>query len=133
MLDVAEQKPRWPVLILSAYAVMLVTATHIPTQRVPILFSAQDKALHLACYAVLAFLAFFAALSQRWVVTTSTLAAVKVLAATCLFGIVDELTQFFVPGRLVDALDLVANSIGCLIGTIVFMGVVRALRPRELA
>lgn len=37
-----------------------------------------------------------------------------------IYGISDEIHQYFVPGRFVEVLDVVADAVGTLIGYVVF-------------
>ena len=52
--------------------------------------------------------------SKRWPLAP-TGAAAAVIAATCIYGLSDELHQAFVPGRSFEVLDLVADAAGAAI------------------
>lgn len=44
----------------------------------------------------------------------------SIFLASLLYGVFDELHQFFVPGRDASMADVFADSIGCLIGVIAY-------------
>lgn len=67
-----------------------------------------DKVGHAGAYAVLGALLTLAT-GRVWV---------AVLLAT-LFGVSDEIHQYFVPGRAADVLDVVADGVGALLGALV--------------
>ena len=67
-----------------------------------------DKIGHAGAYAVLGALLTLAT-GRPWL---------AVLLAT-LFGVSDEIHQYFVPGRHADVLDVVADAVGALIGALV--------------
>ncbi|MFA5550030.1 MAG: VanZ family protein [Trueperaceae bacterium] len=67
-----------------------------------------DKIGHASAYAVLGGLLTLAT-GRPWL---------AVLLAT-LFGISDEIHQYFVPGRHADVLDVAADAVGALIGALV--------------
>jgi VanZ family protein len=78
-------------------------------------FPMRDKGVHFVEYAVLGFLTTHAAgrtfpdRARARVVIFGWMTAV-------LFGVSDELHQAFVPGRNADFYDLVADSLGALVG-----------------
>ena len=65
-----------------------------------------DKIVHLTGYAVLMFWWAQLILHRRW----------RLAIAVVLFGILIEWLQGFTPNRQTDALDVLANSSGMLIG-----------------
>jgi len=89
------------------------------------LFTAGDKAAHLVEYAILALL-WVRALKHRWPdIDEKRLFAAAVLC-TGLYGISDEVHQYFVPGRNADPYDVVMDIIGAVAGSrlaLWFMGV----------
>jgi VanZ family protein len=99
----------------------------IPTQfdfsRVPF----RDKGVHCVEYATLAVLLTHALLG------TFTRARVFVVfgaaaLGTISWGAIDEIHQAFVPGRVSDVYDLMADSIGAITGAGLYL-LVRRLRP----
>jgi len=79
-----------------------------------------DKLLHMLEYAVLAVLVTRAFLSVRH---PSRLWAVGLVSFGCVvaFGVMAELLQGLVPGRSSDAMDLVADGVGGLLGSLVYL------------
>jgi VanZ family protein len=126
MLQRSPTTKRWPLFLLIGYICLLLWGTHAPTEPIPALFNLQDKLVHFGAYGVLAFLVFLAATTRNWFpegAASSVLgSALIVILATATFGAADELTQYFVPGRIVDAVDWVANLTGCVAGAAVFGG-----------
>ena len=80
----------------------------------PLLFPGQDKLFHLIAYAVLGFLGVGALKiteegyrhRQVWFVALVVM----------LYGISDEIHQYFVPGRSAETLDAVADAVGAMLG-----------------
>ena len=86
-----------------------------------------DKILHTLEYAVLAILcyrAFLYAAGPR----LRDLAGMLAMAGAILFGVSDELHQYFVPLRDADPWDLVANAAGSLIGVTCWQKISQSLR-----
>ena len=80
-----------------------------------------DKLLHFGVFLVLSFLAILGARygvqggggDKNWV---------WVLAYCVLYGTFVEGLQYWVPGRNIDFLDLIANVLGCLGGLLLYKG-----------
>ena len=106
---------RFTTCCLIVYWLVLFVATHLPRHSMP-KFLVWDKLLHWGAFLVLAFLiACVNPVRGRfhrhfWFV----------FGVTTVYGIADELTQQFTPGRVCDFWDAVANSIGALSGLIAF-------------
>jgi hypothetical protein len=107
------------------YMALIWTVSSIEAPTFPVsLFPFRDKGVHATEYAVLAFLLGHACVRTferhpRWRV------AVVAVFLTVLWGFLDELHQAFVPGRSSDVLDLVADTIGAVMGTSARMVVAR--------
>ena len=74
-----------------------------------------DKVLHALEYAILAILCYRAFLHASGP-GLADYAGVLAIVGAILFGVSDELHQYFVPLRDADPWDLVANGVGSLIG-----------------
>jgi len=74
-------------------------------------FPFDDKVMHLALYSVLGGTLQFGRLSSN-----SGLAHWTVIAIGIIYGVSDEWHQSFVPGRNPSAADLLADTIGVLMG-----------------
>lgn len=99
--------------------VWISTIYYLSSQPMPDIdlgFSHQDKLLHLGAYGLLGMLLLGSmarhpdGYQPRQVILAAVLAA--------LYGCSDEWHQSFVPGRMLDVLDLIADSIGALLGAL---------------
>ncbi len=70
-----------------------------------------DKLLHLVVYAGLG-VVLVRALSRGWKRPVTARLAVQAAVVATLYGASDEIHQAFVPGREVEALDVVADAAG---------------------
>lgn len=99
-------------LLLILYWSAIFIGTHLPAKAVPKM-EVSDKFQHFGAYAVLAFL-------LAWAIPTRKGFYVRHAAITfgivILYGCLDELTQYFVPGRSSSLGDLMADAAGALIG-----------------
>ncbi len=74
-----------------------------------------DKLLHLLEYALLAYLLARAAKNSS-VLRLRIHFRIFAIGVTVIYGISDEFHQYFVPGRHAEALDILADTAGALIG-----------------
>jgi VanZ family protein len=94
--------------LISTTAILILNALPATAVRVPT-FSGADKIAHAAMYGAAAF---------SWRATFRTrlhLVTWWVLAALTIFGAVDELRQRWVPGRMPDVRDWIADVVGVLL------------------
>jgi VanZ family protein len=67
--------------------------------------------------------AFFVARSfssqSRWLIIRSKFVVYSIIF-TFLYGVSDEIHQYFVPGRVFSIFDILANGLGAIAGTLVF-------------
>lgn len=106
-----DRLPRWaPGAAFSAYALMLLTATHWPTVDLGEAPPNTDKVLHIAAYWVWGVLALASGLFGRW---SSPGAMLRVAVAGAFFAAVDEATQS-IPGvnRHASLADWIADILG---------------------
>lgn len=98
------------------YALAILALSSIPNPPTPP-GAVTDKHLHALVYAGLALLVLRALASgdASRVTPARALGAAAIAAA---YGVTDELHQWFVPGRVVDAFDLLANAAGALAATL---------------
>ena len=90
-----------------------------------------DKGVHLLEFTLLGFfLAFGYFLSLRSSVATKSYLTV---ISGMLLGGLDELHQYFVPTRSLEAMDFVADFIGVLAGLVIFFFISRTGRGKLLA
>jgi VanZ family protein len=124
-----ESRPRWwvPWSPALGYMLLIWALSSIPTQfdfsRVPF----HDKGVHCVEYATLAVLLAHALLG-----TFTRAGALVVFGAaalgTTLWGAIDEIHQAFVPGRVSDVYDLMADAIGAVTGAGLYLLLRRARR-----
>jgi len=72
-----------------------------------------DKLAHVLEYLVLGFLTFTALVRSG---NKNSISLGVTFIAAGVFGILDELHQFLIPGRTVELLDIVSNVSGVVIG-----------------
>ncbi len=106
-------------LFVFLYALLIFLLSSIPHDSSSFLFSfyMSDKLLHLVEYTILGALLFNAfsdrmSLKKRFVLS---------FLLASLYGVTDELHQYFVPLRESDPLDLVADSLGGALGSYLSM------------
>jgi VanZ family protein len=91
-----------------------------------------DKLLHLAGYALLGVL-FYRAYRSRWENMPARRLFWLSAASTALYGLSDELHQYFVPYRNADVMDAAADAAGGLIGAALAMALHAVLDRRRSA
>jgi len=117
-------------LLACLWAGLIFYLSHQPGTLVPPLFPMQDKLMHFTAYAILGFLGMGSVRTmahgyrpeQAWLVCL----------LVCLYGVSDEFHQYFIPGRMADALDVAADVAGGLLGIGLMYSLVRlAARRRQ--
>lgn len=98
---------RWlPPTLWAAFTLVL---TSIPGADLPVIPAhGVDKAVHLALYGTLGFLAVRAAGRPARPLS----AALRILVAIACFAALDEIHQRFIPGRSMEFFDWVADTLG---------------------
>jgi VanZ family protein len=103
-------------------------------REVPQLPAGSDKNLHAILYAGLAALVA-RALAGGWRRRLTLPMALGTIVICAVYGITDEVHQYFVPPRQADILDVVADAAGAAaaaLGLLVWSGIIRQRdRPRE--
>lgn len=97
------------------YAGLIIAVSAIPNLRSPeVRVVALDKLVHFLEYAIFSFLAFraFAHLTRTIRADTAYLLTIFFVS---LFAVFDEYFQSFIPGRHMDAFDLVMDIFGALL------------------
>ena len=93
------------------WAFVLFALSALPNLRGAPSFPFSDKIAHVILYAVLG-----AALAWGWARSPRTVPHVALLIAGALYGITDEWHQMYVPGRMPDLADWIADVVGVLVG-----------------
>jgi VanZ family protein len=97
-----------PVILYCGIIVFLSSQSH-PSQHLPsFLFGMSDKLLHAMEYGILGIL-LYRAFHQT---TRTTVSIILSIICVVIFGISDEIHQWFVPNRQAELWDLLADTIG---------------------
>lgn len=107
----------WFPLIVYCLAIYIQSDYPSP-ERIPTM-AFSDKILHFTAYGLLGILFFRAYATLPLKDRRNTLILMSIGSAT-LYGISDEIHQYFVPFRQADTLDAVANAIGSICGVAIF-------------
>ena len=112
----------WPVLI----ALMIFFGSSLSNPPVPVAFTGTDKLIHVLAFIPLGFLVLRAMNAhcpkKKWI------SIVFSFILCTFYGVSDEVHQLFVPGRNPDAVDVLADAIGTILGIATYIIIVRALR-----
>jgi VanZ family protein len=107
------------------WAGVILAVSSVPNPELPaIVPHYSDKLLHVAAYAVLAWLSTRAASAP----VRASLRTAAISIAVLAFGAFDEWHQQFVPGRRPDLQDWIADGAGALLGTTLAAGTLRRER-----
>lgn len=108
----------WVPLILYAGLIVYFSSLSHPEARLSRFFLLfNDKVIHAIEYAILGIL-FYRTFDQAAGRTPAIHASFLAVLASIIFGLTDEIHQFFVPLRKSDGWDLLADSIGATIGVL---------------
>ncbi len=106
----------WLPVVLYAGMIVMFSSMSTPQAHFPSwLGGINDKVVHALEYAVLAILcyrAFLYGVGPRF----ANFAGFLGVAGAILFGITDEIHQYFVPLREADPWDLLSNAVGSMVG-----------------
>jgi len=107
----------FPVIV---YSGMIFMASSIEGADTPELFSHFDKVLHVLEYAVYGFLVQRALINSNNNLSINFLLFFSILICL-LYGLSDEYHQTFVLGRQADISDLIADTLGGLLGSLAYL------------
>jgi VanZ family protein len=117
---------RW--LPLIAYCILIfIQSGHPAPEEIPS-FRFADKMLHVAAYGILAILFYRAYLTLPIKHHSRMLVLLSILSAS-LYGISDEIHQYFVPFREADIFDGVADIIGATCAALLYYLWLRRRQP----
>lgn len=121
MLERLEKNKKWLVYFpLIVYWLILFTATTLPTRDLPAT-GVSDKIEHFSAYLILAILLNLTLMFQNKYPNLKKKAWLFTLMFSLVYGGLDEIHQYFIPGRDCDILDWLSDTAGVLIG----LGIVR--------
>jgi VanZ family protein len=86
-----------------------------------------DKLLHLGAYGVMAVL-FYRTYRTGWPRALKRALIWASVISTTLYGLSDEIHQYFVPGRSADTLDWLADALGGILGAVIYQRLFDATR-----
>ena len=95
--------------LLILYCVLIYWLSDQSTLPTPDLFQHQDKVIHAGAYFVMAAFAFRA---FRHFISSQPVLFISILIFCSLYGMSDEWHQSFVPGRMSDTADWLADTLG---------------------
>lgn len=95
----------------AGWAFVLFMLSALPNLRGAPSFPFSDKIAHVILYAVLG-----AALAWGWARSPRSVPHAVLLIAGALYGMTDEWHQMYVPGRMPDLADWIADVIGVVVG-----------------
>ncbi len=106
-------------LPLLVYLALIFTQSAFPAPQTGLKIPHLDKGVHAAIYSLLGIL-FCRAYGRTWPrMGPRWLMIVSILSAT-VFGLSDEIHQYFVPYRSADRMDLLADFLGSAVGVFIY-------------
>ncbi len=117
-------------LLALGWAAVIYHLSSQPGTDVPPLFFGQDKLFHVIAFGILGFLGMGSARAgtqgyksrQVWLAIT----------VVTLYGVLDEFHQHFVPGRVADVYDVIADMVGGMLGAwVMFLLVSKVVRSES--
>jgi VanZ family protein len=112
-------------LLTLAWAAVIYYLSDQPGLDMPALFPLQDKLAHLLAYAILGALGMASRPLQEQARQRTELYRVALLAGA--YGVLDELHQYFVPGRHSDPLDALTDCVGAWLGAAMVLWLARRI------
>jgi VanZ family protein len=79
-----------------------------------------DKLAHLVVFAILSFALLIGIRTSNNAKELTKRMKIRALSICTVYGLILESLQYFVPGRMVDIYDLLANTFGAIVGVILF-------------
>jgi len=109
-----------------SWAIVLAVLMLLPQDSFPeSKLLSYDKAAHLGVFAILSFLVLWGKRKKEGNVPLKNKYRFISLTICVVYGLVLESLQSVVPGRMTDIYDLLANTIGAIVGVVVFSTFIR--------
>lgn len=112
-----ERKAQLVYTPLVIYWLILLAATSFPTNAVPS-FGVSDKLLHISAYFCLGILLNLTLLFQNKYSFLKRRSGWHTISIGIIYGIFDEIHQYFIPGRSMEFLDFTADFIGLVLAVV---------------
>ncbi len=109
---------------LVIYWIVLLAATSFPTINVPTT-DVSDKAYHFTAYFGLGVLLNLTLVFQNKYLTLKKKNAFYTVLIGSIYGIFDEVHQYFIPGRSMEFMDFTADFIGLVLAVIIIIFLMR--------
>ena len=108
-----NMKIRYYRKLLITYGILILSISSIPGDSIPrFVLLSWDKLIHIIEYSFLGFLSVSS-------IDNKSKNKIIIACIFCLFfAILDEIWQSFIPGRFSSVLDVIADGIGIIIGSI---------------
>ncbi len=108
-----NMKIRYYRKLLITYGILILSISSIPGDSIPrFVLLSWDKLIHIIEYSFLGFLSVSS-------IDNKSKNKIIIACLFCLFfAILDEIWQSFIPGRFSSVLDVIADGIGIIIGSI---------------
>ncbi len=116
-----------------AMCVAIFAVSSLPSTVIREFSFVWDKLPHAIVFGLLAVLGHRAFLHQEWSARLSGSPALSAFLFAIFYGALDELHQYFVPGRTTDIWDFVADIVGAVIGLSVLHIVARTRSAHSAA
>lgn len=107
-----------PALGLMLLIFILSSFSSLP--HLPLKFELKDKVIHAIVYGLLGFLLNRAFSNQNRFPVWKKYSTWLAILVAILYGISDEIHQYFVPGRSMDIYDVLADAVGAFLGAMSF-------------
>ena len=126
-----SNKKKYVYYPLLMYWFILLGLTSYPTDSLPA-FGIGDKFEHLIAYLVLSIFLYLTFHFQNKYRKLKENPALYTIIISSFYGIIDELHQYYIPGRYCDLLDLASNFVGVLLAVYVVAFFVKSVsQPKE--
>ena len=104
-------------ILLLVYMALILTLSSLPGDSIPKSWLLNfDKLIHLIEYFILGILL------MKSMTSVSTNRLLAVIPVGIIFGIMDEYLQSFISGRFSSGWDVLADTIGVIIGSLLVLG-----------
>lgn len=104
---------------LAVYWLVIFVATSIPVDAMPRFFNAQDKFEHFLAYFILEILLALTLHFQNKVSFLKRKPILFSLILLTIYAAIDEIHQYFIPGRYADVFDWAADVLGGILAILV--------------